>query len=1364
MAFVHLHTHSHYSILKGIAKPKDLVKKAKELWMTSIALTDIWVVHWIHELYWACKSEGINIIAWIEIFITNSDIKNMTRQSVRHPIILLAKNIDWYRNILSLVTASNMESDGGAPVIDFDILRQYSDNLICLSWPVWSEISFMILSWLEKDKIYEKIKVYQEIFWEDDFYLQIEPHKDIAKQDLVNQITIDIHKEYWVNIVASSSVFYIEKEDKNIQDVVNCLWTWHEIDNPDRESLIAWDYSFLSENEMQAEFWFIPQALENTNKIADKINLEFETWWVLIPKYDLPEEHQKIYEEAMALEKDDEFIKKLSSDEWYLRYLCFEWLNWRYDYNIDKQTIFELVKKLDKPSLDKKLQETSPEELKDLSLTYYTDKKKELLKEFNEDVNHKIERLEYELVVVHEMWFDWYFLIVADYINYARKIWVPVWPWRGSAAWALLAYLSWITDIDPLKYDLLFERFLNPARVSMPDIDTDFSDDWRWEVIEYCRNKYWADHVAQICTFGTFAARAAVKDVWRVMWVWFAEMNDLAKLIPEKPWTKLAKALEESIEFKNTYDTNSKHRKIIDTALKIEWNVRQLWVHACAVIIAPSKMTNYTALQHPPKDNEAIVTQYSAYPLEDLGLLKMDFLWLKNLTIIKKTQEIVKESKWKDIDVLDLNMEDQNVFKIFADWNTTWVFQFESDWMRKYLKDLWPNTFEDIIVMVSLYRPWPLQYIPTYINRKHWLETVEYPHSSLEKILSPTQWIAVYQEQIMQMVQAFAWFSLWWADILRRAIWKKKIDVLMEQKKIFVEESVKQWHSEKLALHIFEDVIEPFAWYWFNKSHAACYAFISYQTAYLKAYYPTEFLTAVMCSDEENMERIVLEVWEARASWINVSPPAVNNSDKHFTYISDSEIRFWLKAIKWIWEGPIDAILFARESWAFSNLEDFVERCWKEVINKRTLESLILSWAMDELWERWEMLWNIDNMVAFLKWKDISKETNQIGLFDMWWDEFEDKLVLDKKDAFRYEEKLAWEKEYLWFTVSWHYLDWIKDFVYKTRIKWADNPLKKSFEYYTAQENELNKEIDEKRKKQEEEIKNSWWSIEELKEIKRKKLPKEKVYWVWVVVEKRSLTTKTWKKMMIARCESFWFDFELMLYDKDFDTYEKKIKEDYIVFIDWFLSINTEYKRKTVSPWKWDSIICTSVSNVRQQALNKWLFNDYKYNRFVEEAETEKFNESWVSDKNLDNNTEDKNVNSYKKEGFNTSDNPKKLDNISYGNKVDNVDNSVDNSESWIDASISYTPKKDDIIGDSWSVEVWQNMSTSKEDEEINEFFVDIPSIAKKEDLPDFKNLLLSLSSWKIRIYISLKWQKIDTKISISDLSSLKKWIENKWW
>jgi len=491
------------------------------------------------------------------------------------------------------------------------------------------------------------------------------------------------------------------------------------------------------------------------------------------------------------------------------------------------------------------------------------------------------------------MGFNGYFCIVADFIRYGKNNGVPVWPGRGSAAWAILAYLSWITDIDPLKYGLLFERFLNPARVSMPDIDVDFSDEWREKVLSYVREKYWKDHVTQVCTFGTLAARAAVKDAWRALGIPFQSMNDFAKLIPGRPGITLKEALEESNELKKLYETDQKYTKVIDAALKLEWTVRQLWVHACAVIIAPEPMKYFCPLQPPPKDPTTTVTQFSAWPLETLGLLKMDFLGLRNLAILDRAVRIVEETHGNRVDLLKINYEDQKVLSLFGEWDMTGVFQFESSWMRRYLKELKPSNFEDLIAMVSLYRPGPLQYIPEFIDRKFGRKIVEYPHPSLESILKPTYGIAVYQEQIMQLVQAFAGFSLGEADILRRAIGKKKYELLMEQRGKFIDAAIREWHPENLAIYIFDEIIEPFAGYGFNKSHAACYSMIAYQTAYMKTYYPTEFMTALMVSDEEDIERIRMEIEEASMKGVKILPPDVNESRQHFTFIDNTNIRFW---------------------------------------------------------------------------------------------------------------------------------------------------------------------------------------------------------------------------------------------------------------------------------------------------------------------------------------------------------------------------------------------------------------------------------------------------------------------------------------
>ena len=1309
--FVHLHNHSHYSILEWLPKPKDYVEKAKELWMPAVALTDTSNIHWCHELYKEAYYAWIKAILWTEIFVVSS-----LDSSVSHKLVLLAKSLKWYQNIISLTSKASLDNPWRQAKINFSDIIELKKNspdleIICLSGPISWEIPFYILSWKTEEQIFEKIKEYQEIFWKENYFLELLYHDDIPKQNFVTDELIKISKKYEIPVVACNNCYYIDKTDKKTQDVIMAMGTGHEIENPDRPTMMNWDYSFFTEEEMQALFWFIPEALENTVKIAEMVDIKIETWWILIPTFELPEEHQK------KNDYEKFWIKKLSSDEWYLRYLSFAWLNWRFDTNISREIIFKLVQKLDKPSLEKKLTETSPEELKALSLTYYSDEKKEILKSFSEDIQNKIERLEYELVVVHEMWFDAYFLIVADYINWARNNWIPVWPWRGSAAGSLMAYLSWITDINPLPYKLLFERFLNPARVSMPDIDTDFADTWRDKVVEYCRNKYWADHVAQICTFWTFAARAAVKDVWRVMWIPFAEMNNLAKLIPEKPWTKLRWALEDSIEFKEAYETNPKYKEIIDNALKIEWNVRQIWVHACAVIIAPKPMTNFTALQHPPKDAESIVTQYSAYPLEDLWLLKMDFLWLRNLTIIKRAQEIIKNNKWVDVDILKIDLNERQVLDIFCAWDTTWVFQFESDWMRKYLKDLSPDNFEDLIAMVSLYRPWPLAYIPTYVDVKHWRKEIKYLTDELRKkleekwysneeieeewrkliedlwpILDITYWIAVYQEQLMFLVQYMAWFSLWEADLLRRWVWKKKKDVIEALKKEFIEKWEKfRNYKPETTDYIYTEMIMPAANYSFNKSHAACYAFIAYQTAYLKAYYRTEFLTSLMVSDEESMERVILEVAECESKWISVLPPSVNESLKHFTYIDDKNIRFWLKALKWIWDWPIDKIIEARKNlWRkFENLEEFIDLCWKEVINKKSLEALIWSGAMDDLWIRKQMVESIDKMVRYSRRNEKQKETNQLWLFD-WLEEFEEKLELVETKEYSYEEKLLKEKEILWIFVSGHPLDWLKTYCAKRSRN--TKKMKMNFEKLL--------EIDKKENPEK-------YLQENFENLAKKEFKEEIVQTVWYITDYRKVVTKTWKPMWFLKCEWFDFDFEVVIFPKDIEKYAEKLDSNLVVIVTWGLDINFEYKKKSIRA---KELKITSISMIREQARDLGIFDWSR--RFIN-------NEL---------------------------------------NAIKDEDESIGEEE-----KIKNNSEKYSVLPENFDEKLEKEISENKWIE-IQEFIVNIPPIAKKEDLFDFKDFLQKQEIWEIKIILDLRGQKKDTNISVKNLENLKNWIWEKWW
>ena len=1304
--FIHLHNHSHYSILKWLPKPKDYVKRAVQLWMNAIAITDTSNISWCHELYKEAKSAWIKPILWTEILVVSS-IDN----KINHPLVLLAKNLKWYKNILSLISKANLDNIWKIAKIVFeDIIelkkKKWDLEIICLSWNIHSEISYFILSWKSQECIIKKINQYKELFWEDNYFLELIYHEDIPKQKLVTDKLIKINSKYNINVVATNTCFYINKDDKKSQDVIMALWTGHEIKNPDRSTMINWDYSMLSEEQMQIIFWFIPEALSNTVKIANSIHIEINTWWILIPKFKLPKKDKQIYNNIINEEKNIKWIKKLSSDEWYLRYISLKWLNKRYNYNLSEDIIFKLIQKLEKKWLQKKLINTSLNELKEISITYFSKEKKQLLKSFDKKLQKKIERLEYELVVVHEMWFDAYFLIVADYINWARNQDIPVWPGRWSVAWSLMAYLSGITDIDPLKYELLFERFLNPGRVSMPDIDTDFSDKERDRVIKYCSEKYWSDKVVNISTFGTFAARAAVKDVWRVYWVSFSEMNELVKLIPEKPWIKLLSVLENSKEFKEAYDTNKKYKEIIDLALKIEWNIRQLWVHACAVIIAPKSMLNFTALQYPPKNDNIIISQYNAWPLEDLWLLKMDFLWLKNLTIIKRAKKIIQKNKWVEIDILNLDMNDKNVFKIFSAWDTTWIFQFESEWMRKYLIDLSPDIFEDLIAMVSLYRPWPIAYIPTFIDVKYAKKELKYMTNDLKqilqkanysekeikqeekklnedlaKILDISYWIAIYQEQLIFIVQYMAWFSSWEADILRRWIWKKKLDIVEALK----EEFIKKWkkfrnYKKETTNYIYTEMIQPAANYSFNRSHAVCYALIAYQTAYLKTYYTTEFLSSVMISDEENMEKIVLQVSECESKWISVLPPSIQESLKHFTYINDKNIRFWLKAIKWIWNWPINKIIESRNKvgWKFHSLEQFIEICWKEVINKKSLNSLILSWAMDSLWDRKQMNENILEILRFCKKNEEKKGTNQIWMFDNL-DNFEEKLELKKVSKFSFEEKLRWEKEMIGFSVSWHMLDWL--WRYCNRRSQKTKKLKMNMEELL--------ELDKKNNPEKYEIKkDEKWIIINNNEKKQKL---ELIQAIWVIINIKKIITKTWKIMLFLKCEWFDYDFESIVFPNDVEKYKDKLKIDKIIIVSWNLQINFKYSRKNIQS---KNIKISSISMIRKQAKDLWLFNDKK--RYL----NKKLNELKIE----------------KEQEFEKIINEKIINN-----------------------------------------------KTEKKDKNIKPYIINIPDFANQYDLIDLKHFMQTLEFWFIKIYIEIKWQKIDTKISLIDISQLKEWIIKRW-
>ena len=765
---------------------------------------------------------------------------------------------------------------------------------------------------------------------------------------------------------------------------------------------------------------------------------------------------------------------RMEAYEFELRWRAYAWLAKRHKYSRDEKTIANLVKRTNKWNLETALKDTSPEDLHKFTLETYTQYKKDFVSK-NENqfpwrdkrfsLWYYINRLEYELKVIKEMWFNSYFLIVSEYVRRAKEHQISVWPWRWSWAGSLLARLVWITEIDPLPYDLLFERFLNPARVSMPDFDIDFEDSLRQNVIDHCYELYGAEKVCSIWTFMKMATKAAFKDVARTLWVPFEKSNYVTNLLQDKMW--LIAQVEDpewSPELKNLYESDEKIQQAIEYGDKLTWNLRQMWVHACGIIIAPEKVTTYTPTQYNKEEDHTIVSQYDWPTLESIWLLKMDFLGLRNLSIIKNCIKIIKaraDSRWEKIPEmfeefletmsLDIPIDDEETYKsVFQQGDTTWIFQFESAWMRRYLIELIPEKIDNLVAMNALYRPWPMEFIPSYINRRLGKEEIEYMYPDLKIELTRKYWpevaeeerkkliedldpflketygIAVYQEQLMFLVQAMAWFSLWEADLLRRGVWKKKKYVIEQLKKEFIERWA-SYHNYKpeTTTQIYEKMIEPAASYSFNKSHSVCYAMIAYQTAYLKVHYPIEFSAALIRSVEEDTDTQSFYFSEIQQKWIDILQPDVNISFNHVAAI-DQSVRIWFISIKWVWFDTWEEIQEERKRWwKYSLLEDFCKRCSK-VLNRKSLEWLIKSWALDQFEDRKVLRENLDNIV---NWISNSANASQ-GLF---W-ELENKIPLKKVEKSTLMERLMMEQEVFKTFVSWNPLDWLYKFIKKRTL------------------------------------------------------------------------------------------------------------------------------------------------------------------------------------------------------------------------------------------------------------------------------------------------------------------------------------------
>lgn len=1011
--FINLHNHSYYSLLDGLPKPEDYITKAKAQGSFAIALTDHGVLYGAVEFYIAGKKYGVQPIIGCEMYLTpySRHSKNPAIDTRRYHLVLLAKNNQGYENLIQLVTKAHLEGMYYKPRIDWNLLREYGQGLIALTACLGGEIPQAIIAGKRDEEIVAMIKNYQSVFGSENFFLELQPHFSLPDEERVNHKIIELSTVCNAPLVVTSDAHYLNKEDNVAQDILLCIQTDRVVDDPSRLSMINEDYSLRSPEEMNTLFAAFPRALSNTVDIARMCDVTIPLGRNLIPSFHVPEG---------------------KSSQLYLRERCFEGVMERYSLPFDAYEL-QIMVELPRYQLDgKELEHITLEELQGMSATGFSEKKNNVLSKLNAYQKGVVERLEYELLVINKMDFDTYFLIVQDFVNWAKQQGISVGPGRGSAGGALVAYVLRITDVDPLKYGLLFERFLNPARISMPDIDMDFADTRRDEVLEYVRQKYGRDHVAQISTFGTMAARQAVKDVGRALGISFSEMNEMVKLIPDRPGTKLKDAIDTQTDIQKLYATNPLYKKLFETALKIEGVVRHVSVHACAVVISDEPLTKYTALQSPPNEKETVITQLPAKPLEALGLLKIDFLGLRNLSIIQKTLKIVQRTKKVSLDLTTIPLDDKKTFSVFMRGDTTGVFQFESGGMRRYLKDLQPSRFEDIIAMVALYRPGPMEWIPDYIAYKHGRKKVNYPHKELQEILENTYGIAIYQEQILQIVQKFAGFSLGEADILRRAIGKKIVKEMAAQKEKFVQRSKEKGHTEQESLFIFERVIEPFAGYGFNKSHAACYALIAYQTAYLKAHYPTEFMAALLSSDTEDTDRISMEVHECQQMGIAVLPPSINASLANFTVINDTEIRFGLRAIKGLGEQTIERILKERERGdVFSDISDFALRIPQDVLNRKSLEALMYSGAMDMFGSRTSLVKTIDSIIEFARHMQLSSQAGQESLFSTIEGGMFDRLSLQQVVAETHLQRLQWEKQYLGLYISGHPLDGLKKYFKK---------------------------------------------------------------------------------------------------------------------------------------------------------------------------------------------------------------------------------------------------------------------------------------------------------------------------------------------
>ena len=973
--YVHLHNHTQFSLLDGLTKIPKLIDFVKADGMQAVAMTDHGTLSGAIEFYKTAKKEGIKPLIGIETYVANRKHtdKDPQKDKQRFHLIIIAMNKIGYENLMRLSTIANLDGFYYFPRIDHELLEQYNEGLIILSACMGGEIGQALKN--QQTKQAEEIAGRYKSVFGDRYYLEIQDHghpdnpMHNPEQQTINEAVLALGKKLDIPVVVTCDAHYLNHEDQEAHEALLCVGTGSFLSDEKRMSLKEFPLHVEDSANIISRWGSVyPEVITNTKAIADRCDVELSLGGILIPKFPVPD-------------TDDE--------KSYLHKLVYRGLSWRYG---------------------------GVEEARSQRITM-EDAKKTLPPEV-------LERTEFELGVIDRMGFNGYFLIVQDFINWGKSEGIIFGPGRGSAAGSIVAYATRITELDPIKYDLLFERFLNPDRISMPDIDIDIQDTRRGEVIEYCANKYGRDQVANIVTFGTMAARAAVRDVARVMEVPYAEADRIAKLIPPPVQGRhipLATSIKEDVDLKNEYENNPTAKTVIDLAIRLEGTVRSHGVHAAGVVIAPDEIVKYVPLEMAQKG--VVATQYPMGPVEDLGLLKMDFLGLSNLTIIRNAQRIIKRVYNTAIDLQDIPLDDQKTFELFQRGDTTGVFQLESAGMKRYLKELKPSVFDDIIAMVALYRPGPMQFIDSFIKRKHGEEEITYLHPKMEGALSSTYGILVYQEQFMQISKDLAGFTGGQADTLRKAVGKKIMEMMRKVKPEFIEGAIEHSGADRALMEKFWAQLEEFANYCFNKSHAACYGLIAYWTAYLKAHYPDAFMAALMTSDADDIDRLAIEIGECRHVGIEVLPPDINESYPEFAVVpGKNQIRFGMNAIKNVGSGAVEDILRAREEGHFNTLEDIFTRINPRVVNRKALESLVKAGALDGFSDRSTLLENMDSLLAFASRIQKERMAGQVGLFaDEMVEEMTPKIYLENATiTYNKQEQLKWERDLLGLYLSEH--------------------------------------------------------------------------------------------------------------------------------------------------------------------------------------------------------------------------------------------------------------------------------------------------------------------------------------------------------